>query len=83
MGVNSPVEYNLAPLAVSSGTIVAEGYIVSSNQSSAAPMQVPLGFEVQLQRQPFTGVTYEYVITAATTGTNQDVYASLEWQEVS
>jgi hypothetical protein len=83
MGANSPVEYNLAPLAVSSGTIVSQGYIVSSNQSSAAPMQVPLGFDVQLQRQPFTGVTYEYVITAATTGTNQDVYASLEWQEVS
>jgi deoxyribodipyrimidine photolyase-like uncharacterized protein len=26
---------------------------------------------------------YEYVLTAATTGTNQTVYASIQWQEVT
>lgn len=83
IGASSPVQYNLAPTAVSSGEIVTEGFIISSNQTAAAPSQEKFGFEVQLQRQPFTGVMYEYVLTAATTGTNQDVYASLEWQEVS
>ena len=83
IGASSPVEYNLAPTAVSSGEIVTEGFIMSSNQTAAAPSQEQFGFEVQLQRQPFTNVMYEYVMTAATTGTNQDVYASIEWQEVS
>lgn len=83
VGPSSSVEYNLAPTAVSSGTVVAEGFIISSNQAAAAPSQAKFGFEVQLQRQPFTGVMYEYVISAAATGTNQDVYASIEWQEVN
>lgn len=30
-----------------------------------------------------TGNVYEYLIMAATTGTNIDVYASINWQEVS
>lgn len=77
------VQYNLAPTAISSGEIVSEGFIISSNQTAAAPSQSAFGFEVQLQRQPFTGVMYEYVLAAATTGTNQDVYASIEWQEVN
>jgi hypothetical protein len=83
IGASSPVEYNLAPTAVSSGEIVTEGFIMSSNQTAAAPSQESFGFEVQLQRQPFTNVMYEYVMTAATIGTNQDVYASIEWQEVN
>lgn len=83
MGADSPVEYSLLPGAVSSGTIVSEGFIISSNQSSGAPSQVPFGFEVQLQRDPFTATAYEYVIAVATTGTNQDLYSSLEWQEVN
>jgi hypothetical protein len=78
----SPVEYNLNPTSISSGAIVTEGYIISSNQASAAPSQVSFGFEVQLQRNSFTGVAYEYVIAAATTGTNQNLYASMEWQEI-
>ena len=83
IGASSPIEYNLAPTAISSGEIVSEGFIMSSNQTAAAPSQEQFGFEVQLQRQPFTNVMYEYVLTAATTGTNQDVYASIAWQEIN
>lgn len=82
-GTNSSVEYNLAPTAVSSGVIADESFIISSNQTAAAPSNLPVGFEYQLERNSFTSVAYEYVLTAATTGTNQDVYASLQWQEVT
>lgn len=82
-GSDSPVEYNLGPTAIASGTIVAEGFIISSNQTAGAPVQVSFGFENQLERNSFTGTNYEYVLVAATTGTNQTVYASLEWQEVN
>lgn len=80
---DSAVQYNLAPTALVSGDIAEQSFINSSNQSSSAPTQEAFGFEYQLEREPFTGVAYEYVIMMATTGTNQDVYVSLEWQEIS
>lgn len=82
-GSNSSVEYNLSPTSLTSGEAAEEAFIISSNQSSQAPSQVEFAFEEQLQRNSFTGTMFEYVITAATTGTNQDLYASIEWQEIS
>jgi hypothetical protein len=80
---DSSVEYNLAPTALVSGDIAEQTFLNSTNQSSGAPTQEAFTFEYQLERQPFTGVAYEYCITMATTGTNQDVYASIEWQEIT
>lgn len=80
---DSSVEYNLAPTTLESGDIAEQSFLNSTNQSSGAPIQSAFEFEYQLEREPFTGVAYEYVITAATTGTNQDVYSSIEWQEIT
>ena len=80
---DSAVQYNLAPTALVSGDIAEQSFINSTNQSSGAPTQEAFTFTYQLEREPFTGVAYEYLIMMATTGTNQDVYASLEWQEIS
>jgi hypothetical protein len=80
---DSSVEYNLAPTALVSGDIAEQTFLNSTNQSTGAPIQEAFGFEYQLEREPFTGVAYEYCITMATTGTNQDVYASIEWQEIT
>ena len=82
-GTNSAVQYNLAPTAVVSGTIADESFIITSNQTSTAPSNQGYGFVFQLERDSFTPTMYEYVLTAATTGTNQDVYAALQWEEVS
>lgn len=82
-GSNSSVEYNLAPTTLSSGSVATEGFLVSNNQSINVPQAEGFDFEQQLTRNPFTPVMYEYVITAATTGTNIDVYASVDWQEIS
>ena len=81
--VDSAVQYNLAPTALVSGDIVEQSFINSTNQSSGAPTQEVFTFTYQLEREPFTGTPYEYVIMMATTGTNQDVYASIEWQEMT
>ncbi len=80
---DSAVEYNLAPTALVSGDIAEQTFINSTNQTAASPTQEAFGFEYQLERDPFTGVSYEYVIMMATTGTNQDIYASIEWQEIT
>jgi hypothetical protein len=80
---DSSVQYNLAPTAIVSGDIAEQSFINSTNQSAGAPTQESFTFTYQLEREPFTGVPYEYVITMATTGTNQDIYASVEWQEIT
>ncbi len=80
---DSAVQYNLSPTTLVSGKIAEQSFINSTNQSSSAPTQEAFGFEYQLEREPFTGVPYEYVITMATTGQNQDVYVSLDWQEIT
>lgn len=80
---DSSVEYNLSPASLVSGDIAEESYFNSSNQSSSSPAQVAFGFEYQLERNSFTGVAYEYTIMMATTGTNQDIYTSIEWQEIT
>jgi|688.fasta_scaffold27249_6 hypothetical protein len=80
---DSAVQYNLAPTALVSGDIVEQSFINSTNQSASAPTQEQFSFVYQLEREPFTGVPYEYVITMATTGQNQDIYASIEWQEMT
>lgn len=82
-GADSPVEYNLGPTSLVSGDIVEQSFINSTNQSSSAPTQESFSFIYQLEREPFTGTRYEYLIMMATTGQNQDVYASIEWQEVT
>ena len=81
--VDSSVEYNLAPTALVSGDIAEQTFLNSTNQSTGAPTQEAFTFSYQLEREPFTGVAYEYCITMATTGTNQDIYASIEWQEIT
>jgi hypothetical protein len=82
-GANSSVEYNLAPTALVSGDVSEVGFLISNNQSINTPQGALFDFNDQLTRNPFTNTMYEYVIMAATTGTNIDVYASVNWQEVS
>ena len=80
---DSAVQYNLNPTALVSGSIVEQSFINSTNQSSSAPTQEVFTFTYQLEREPFTGTPYEYVIMMATTGNSQAVYASIEWQELT
>lgn len=82
-GATSSVQYNLAPTALVSGEHTVSGFIVSNNQSINAPQGTGFDFTEQLSRNPFTGTMYEYLIMAATTGTNIDVYAAINWQEVT
>ena len=82
-GTNSSVEYNLAPTSLVSGTLADSSFLITSNQSSAAPSLSQTPFRYQLSRNTFTGTCFEFVIMAATTGTNQDVYGSIGWEELT
>lgn len=80
---NSSVEYNLAPTTLVSGDHTYAGFLISNNQSINTPQNQQFDFTQQLIRNPFTSTMYEYTIVAATLGTNIDVYASINWQEVT
>jgi hypothetical protein len=82
-GADSPVEYNIEPTALVSGDVVDEGFIRASNQSVSSPSNQEITFENQLVRDPFTNTMYEFVIMAATDGTNQNALAAVQWQQIS
>lgn len=82
-GSTSNVEYNLAPGNIISGDHSYSSFLISNNQSINTPQSAQFDFTEQLQRDPFTPTMYEYVLAAATTGTNIDVYASINWQEIT
>lgn len=81
-GTDSSVEYLLDRTSISGGTIVEQGYIINSNQSSLSPSQSDL-FKYQLERNSFTGVSTELTLCITCTGTNNNVWASVEWQETT
>lgn len=83
VSATSSVQYNLAPTTLVSGDVLETGFLISNNQSINTPQNALFDFTDQLSRNPFTPTMYEYVIMAATTGTNIDVYASINWQEVT
>jgi hypothetical protein len=83
-GSDSVVEYKTDGLAISSGTLVRQGYIVSSNQSSGGISLGDVGFLFQLERNTFTSTAYEFVIAVATTSnTSPSVWASIGWEEIT
>lgn len=79
----SSVEYNLAPTTLVSGDHTYAGFLISNNQSINTPQNQGFDFTQQLTRNPFVPTMYEYCISAATLATNIDVYASINWQEVT
>jgi len=83
VGVDSSVEVNYGPASFSSGDLVDEGFIQSTNQSTSSPSNLVLDWERQLMKEPFINQSYEFVITMATTGTNQAAYASVQFQEIT
>lgn len=82
-GTDSSVEYNLAPTSYTGGRILDSGYIIASNQTAAAPQQERNPFSYQLERNTFTSTPYEFLIAMVSDGNNQNVWGTVQWQEVT
>ena len=80
----SSVEYNLTATSFSEGKTLASGFTVGSNQG---PVPVNLSkedlFKFQLERDSLSNVYYEIVLAVASDTAGADVYASMDWEEVS
>ena len=83
-GVDSAVEYKIDGGTVSGGRILASGFFSSSQQSSTSiDILKEALFKFQLERNGLTGTPYELSLVCATNSAGADVFASLDWEEVS
>ena len=83
-GATSSVEYNLSGVSSSGGRTLARGYVSSTTQSnnSLDILKAAL-FQFQLQRDGLAGTPEEFSILVETKNAGDDVYASLDWEEIS
>ena len=83
-GNSSAVEYNLSGVSSSGGSTLAKGYISSTTQSNN-PIDILKAalFQFQLQRDSFTGTPEEFTLLVETKVAGDDVYAALDWEEIS
>lgn len=85
-GTNSSVEYNITGTSFTQGTgrVLAGGYTIGANQGST-PVDIlkEALFTFQLERQPFTSTPYELTVVAASGTAGADMYASMDWEEIS
>ena len=81
---DSSVEYNITGTSFTGGRILASGFLNGSNQGST-PVDIlkEALFSFQLERDAFTSTPFELTLSAAADTNGADIYASLDWEEIS
>lgn len=83
-GDDSSVEYNITATSFAGGRILASGFFSSSQQSSVSvDILKEALFQFQLERNGLTQTPFELTLVCATNTVGADVYASMDWEEVS
>ena len=83
-GVDGAVEYKIDGGTVSGGRVLASGFFSSNNQTQASvDILKEALFKFQLERNGLTGTPYELTLVCATDTAGADVFASLDWEEIS
>jgi len=85
-GANSPTEYNITGTTSAGGSVIATGYINSSNQGSPV-VNILKGslFSTQLERNGLTATPTELILEASvsTTSGGEGMLASVDWEEIT
>ena len=83
-GDDSAVEYKLDGGTVSGGRVLASGFLTSANQSSqSVDILKEALFKFQLERNGLTKTPYEITLVAASDTAGADIFASMDWEEIS
>jgi hypothetical protein len=83
-GTDSSVEYNITATSVTGGRIVASGYFSTTQQTGGGiDILKEALFKNQLERNGITGDRFEMTIVAAANNNNSDLFASMDWEEIS
>jgi len=82
-GADSAVEYKVGG-TVTGGRVLVSGFTAATNQSSS-PIDIlkEALFKFQLERNSFTSTPYELVLAMTASTNNAQVYASMDWEEVT
>ena len=83
-GANSAVQYNISGTSFSGGRVLASGYLTSSAQGQVSvDILKEALFKFQLERNSFTSTPNELTLIVASKVAGDDVYASMDWEEIS
>ena len=82
-GDNSAVEYKIDGGTMTGGRILASGFTGAT--ISAVPVDIlkEALFKFQLERDSFTNTPYELTLCASATLNGSDIYASMDWEEIT
>lgn len=82
-GNDSSVQYNINATSYLNGTDYVSGFVSVTNQSST-PVSLGDGlFKYQLERNSFNGTNTVFLIAAQTSKAGDDVFASIDWEEIT
>ncbi len=83
-GSDSAVEYNLTGTSFAGGRAMASGFLNGSAQGST-PTDIlkEALFKFQLERNGLTSTPFELTLVAAADSAGADIYASMDWEEIS
>lgn len=84
-GIDSAVEYNISGTSYAGGRILASGFLNASNQGSPnLDILKEALFKFQLERNKLTNTPFELtLVAAARTANGSEIFASMDWEEVS
>ena len=81
---DSAVEYNITGTSYTDGRILASGFFNASYLSaSQVDILKEALFKFQLERNGLTSTPYELTLVVASSGANDTVVASMDWEEIS
>jgi hypothetical protein len=83
-GTDSAIEYKLDATSVTGGRVLASGFTIGSNQGSI-PVNISKEnlFQFQAERDGLNNNYYELTLVAASNNAGADVYAALDWEEIT
>jgi hypothetical protein len=83
-GADSAVEYTIAGTAMSGGTVLASGFINSSNQGSPSlDILKEALFKFQLERNGLTNTPGTLTLAVSSDTNTQTCFGSIDWEEVT
>ena len=83
-GDSSAVEYKLNGVSFSGGRTLASGFFTStSTVSTNLDILKEALFKFQLERNTFTSQAFELTLVLASDSSNDRVFASMDWEEIS
>jgi hypothetical protein len=83
-GDNSAVEYKIDAATITGGRVLASGFTTSTTQSSM-PVDIlrEALFKFQLERNGLTNTPYEITLCVAASFAGSDIFAAMDWEEVT